>query len=44
MILGDNMEQEKEKAILVGANIDLQGNFLKLMDELENLANACEIG
>lgn len=37
------MEQEKEKAILVGANIDLQGNFLKLMDELENLANACEI-
>lgn len=43
MILGDNMEQEKEKAILVGANIDLQGNFLKLMDELENLANACEI-
>lgn len=37
------MNQEKEKAILVGANIDLQDNFLKLMDELENLADACDI-
>ncbi len=37
------MKQEKEKAILVGANIDYQENFLKLMDELENLADACDI-
>lgn len=37
------MEQEKEKAILIGANIDYQNNFLKLMDELENLASACDI-
>lgn len=37
------MKQEKERAILVGANIDYQDNFLKLMDELENLADACDI-
>ena len=37
------MRQEKEKAILVGVNIDYQNNFQKLMDELENLAYACDI-
>ena len=37
------MKQEKEKAILVGANIDFPERFMKLMDELENLASACDI-
>ena len=37
------MRQEKERAILVGVNIDFQENFEKLMDELENLALACDI-
>lgn len=41
--IGDYMKQEKEKAILVGANIDFQERFPKLMDELENLAIACDI-
>ncbi len=35
--------EQKEKAILVGVNIDYQENFLKLMDELENLTLACDI-
>ena len=35
MLAGDYMRQEKEKAILVGVNIDYQNNFQKLMDELE---------
>lgn len=43
MLAGDYMRQEKEKAILVGVNIDYQNNFQKLMDELENLAYACDI-
>ena len=37
------MKQEKEKAILVGTNIDFPERFMKLMDELENLASACDI-
>lgn len=34
---------EKERALLVGVNINYQGNFNKIMDELENLAAACNI-
>lgn len=37
------MNDKKEKALLVGVNVDYQQNFLKLMDELENLALACDI-
>ena len=37
------MIQEKEKALLVGVNIDYNEKFSKLMDELEELANACNI-
>lgn len=37
------MNKEKERALLVGVNIDSQENFQKLMDELENLAVACDI-
>lgn len=37
------MEQEKQKALLVGANIDFEKDFDERMDELENLANACNI-
>lgn len=37
------MKQEKEKAIIVGVNIDYGDRFIKLMDELENLALACNI-
>ena len=37
------MKQEKEKAIIVGVNIDYGDRFIKLMDELENLALACDI-
>lgn len=37
------MNEEKEKALLVGVNVDYQENFQKLMDELENLALACDI-
>lgn len=37
------MNDKKEKALLVGVNVDYQQNFSKLMDELENLALACNI-
>ena len=37
------MNDKKEKALLVGVNVDYQQNFSKLMDELENLALACDI-
>lgn len=37
------MNDKKEKALLVGVNVDYQENFSKLMDELENLALACDI-
>ncbi len=37
------MEQKKQKALLVGANVNFEKNFQQLMDELENLANACNI-
>ena len=37
------MNKEKERALLVGVNIDSKENFQKLMDELENLAVACDI-
>lgn len=37
------MEQERQKALLVGANIDFEKDFDEKMDELERLANACEI-
>jgi GTP-binding protein HflX len=45
MTHGDDMKQEKEKekAIIVGANIDYQEKFNKLMNELESLAEACDI-
>ena len=43
ILLGDNMEQKKQKALLVGANVNFEKNFQQLMDELENLANACNI-
>ncbi len=36
-------EEEKEKALLVGVNIDYKENFLRLMDELENLVYACDL-
>lgn len=36
-------QEEKEKAIIVGVNIDYSERFVKLMDELENLALACDI-
>lgn len=35
--------EEKQKAIIVGVNVDYKENFLKLMDELENLTLACDI-
>ncbi|MBQ8379765.1 MAG: GTPase HflX [Clostridia bacterium] len=37
------MNDKKEKALLVGVNVDYQQKFSKLMDELENLALACDI-
>ena len=37
------MEQERQKALLVGANVDFEKDFNEKMDELERLANACEI-
>ena len=37
------MTEEKEKALIVGVNIDYKENFSKSMDELENLVNACNI-
>lgn len=37
------MKQEKQKAIIVGVNVDYQERFSNLMDELENLATACDI-
>ena len=36
-------QEEKQKAIIVGVNVDYRENFLKLMDELENLTLACDI-
>ncbi len=36
-------EEEKDRALLVGVNIDYKENFLRLMDELESLAYACNI-
>ena len=36
------MEQERQKALLVGANVDFEKDFNEKMDELERLANACE--
>ncbi len=36
------MVEESERALLVGVNIDYKEDFLRLMDELENLALACE--
>lgn len=40
---GDYMEQERQKALLIGANVDFEKDFNEKMDELEKLANACEI-
>ncbi|MBO5478085.1 MAG: GTPase HflX [Clostridia bacterium] len=37
------MNDKKERALIVGVNVDYQENFTKLMDELENLALACDI-
>ena len=37
------MEQERQKALLIGANVDFEKDFNEKMDELEKLANACEI-
>lgn len=34
---------EKEKAILIGVNINNQADFLDSMEELESLAEACEL-
>ena len=36
-------KEERERALLVGVNIDYKENFTRLMDELENLTYACDI-
>lgn len=36
------MKENKEKVLLVGVNIDYKENFPRLMEELENLAFACD--